>query len=129
MPRLHRIRGWYCASEEYWSGQGHLGALDDVPIPRTYKLEQTGYDPIVRTPAQSEMEAKIGQAVQKSFEFGDRTPVGVFYQNEHIPTYEERLAHRTPAYGDSPPAKQDVGLPDGTPLADVSRLLDEFRVT
>jgi len=116
-------------TKEYWSGEGHLGALDERPIPRTYKLEQTGYDPVVRSPAQAEMEEKTKQAVPKSFEFGDRTPIGVFYQNEHVPTYEDRLAQETPSYRDWPPAKQDIALEDGTPLANISSLLDELRVT
>ena len=75
-----------------------------------------------------EMEDKIKQAVMKSFEFGDHTPIGVFYQNEHIPTYEERLTQRMPTYRSSPPAEQKIAHDDGTPLANVQKLLDELSV-
>jgi len=35
---------------------------------------------------------------------GDRIPIGVFYKNEHVPTFEERIAQRVPTYMDHPPA-------------------------
>jgi len=68
------------------------------------------------------------QAVMKSFEFGDHTPIGVFYQNEFIPTYEERLTGRSPSYRSNPPAAQDIARPDGTPLTNIQKLLDDLRV-
>jgi 2-oxoglutarate ferredoxin oxidoreductase subunit beta len=64
-----------------------------------------------------------------SFEFGDHTPIGVFYQNEHIPTYEERLAQRIQGYKDNPPGREEIARKDGTPAAAVSKLLEDFRVT
>ena len=84
-------------TKEYWSGEGLLDG-GGRQIPRTYKLEDTGYDGVVRTPTTDEMEEKIKGAIMRSFEFGDHTPIGVFYQNEHIPTYEDRLAQRIPSY-------------------------------
>ena len=117
-------------TKDYWSGEGLLDVdLGGRPIPRTYKLEDIGYDGIVKSPATDEMEEKIKQAMMRSFEFGDHTPIGVFYQNEHIPTYEERLAQRIPGYLENPPAKQEISRRDGTPAAVVGKLLDEFRVT
>jgi 2-oxoglutarate/2-oxoacid ferredoxin oxidoreductase subunit beta len=113
-------------TKDYWAGEGLPGAGQ---IPRTYKLEDTGYEGAVKTPETDEMEEKIKQAMMKSFEFGDHTPIGVFYQNEHIPTYEDRLAQRLPGYIDDPPAKEEISRKDGTPAAVVGKLLDEFRVT
>jgi len=115
-------------TKDYWSGEGLLDA-GGRQIPRTYKLEDSGFDGIVRTPETEEMEEKIKQAMMKSFEFGDHTPIGVFYQNEHIPTYEDRLAQRIPGYRDTPPGRQEISRPDGSPVADVAKLLDEFSVT
>jgi 2-oxoglutarate/2-oxoacid ferredoxin oxidoreductase subunit beta len=114
-------------TKEYWAGEGHLDAAGKMQ-PRTYKLEDTGYDGVVHNQDEAEMEKKIQQAVLKSFEFGDHTPIGVFYQNEFISTYEERLAGRTPSYKTNPPAAQEIARPDGTPLANISKLLDELRV-
>ena len=64
----------------------------------------------------------------KSFEFGDHTPIGVFYQNEFIPTYEERLTARMPSYKTNPPADQEIAHADGTPLANIDKLLEDMRV-
>jgi 2-oxoglutarate/2-oxoacid ferredoxin oxidoreductase subunit beta len=114
-------------TKDYWSGEGLLDA-GGRQIPRTYKLEDGHYDGVVKTGEEGEMEEKVKQAMMKSFEFGDHTPIGVFYQNEHVPTYEERLAQRIPGYREDPPGRQEIARPDGSPLADVARLLDEFRV-
>ncbi|MBI3860080.1 MAG: hypothetical protein HY296_07600 [Thaumarchaeota archaeon] len=114
-------------TKEYWAGEGHLDASGKM-MPRTYKLEETGYDGVVHNPDEAEMEAKVQQAVLKSFEFGDHTPIGVFYQNEFVPTYEERLAKRSPSYKTNPPAAQEIAKPDGSPAANISKLLDELRV-
>jgi 2-oxoglutarate ferredoxin oxidoreductase subunit beta len=116
------------ATKEYWSGEDLLDAAGK-PTPRTYKLEPTGYDGVVKTGTEEEMEDKIKQAIMKSFEFGDHTPIGIFYQNEHIPTYGERLTARMPSYGTVPPASQTILQKDGNPTADIQKLLEELRVT
>lgn len=115
-------------TKEYWAGEGHLD-MEGKQIPRTYKLEDGGYDGVVQTGSDEEVSQKIQQAVSKSFEFGDHTPIGVFYQNEHIPTYEERLAGRMPTYRSNPPALQEIARQDGTSLTSVQKMLDEIRVT
>ncbi len=115
-------------TKEYWAGAGNLD-IEGKVMPRTYKLEEGGYDGVVRTGSDEEVAQKIQQAVPKSFEFGDHTPLGVFYQNEYIPTYEERLAGRMPSYRSNPPALQEIAHEDGTPLTNVQKMLDEIRVT
>ena len=115
-------------TKEYWQGEGNLDA-NGKPQPRTYKLEATGYDGVVRSNDENEMEQKVQQAVLKSFEFGDHTPIGVFYQNEFITTYEERLAGRSPSYKTNPPADHEIMHADGTPTTDISKLLEELRVS
>ena len=114
-------------TKEYWAGEGNLDANGKV-MPRTYKLEATGYDGVVHAGDEDEVEKKVGQAVLKTFEFGDHTPIGVFYQNEFVPTYEERLAKRNPAYKSNPPAAQEIARPDGRPLANISKMLEELLV-
>jgi 2-oxoglutarate ferredoxin oxidoreductase subunit beta len=115
-------------TKEYWQGEGNLDP-SGRPKPRTYKLEETGYDGVVHSPDDDEVEKKVAQAIMKSFEFGDHTPIGVFYQNEFVPTYEERLNQRMPTYRSNPPAAQEIAHEDGTPLANVRKLLEEMRVT
>jgi len=114
-------------TKEYWAGEGRLDASGKMQ-PRTYKLEEAGYDGVVHTGEEEEVEKKVGQAVLKSFEFGDHTPIGVFYQNEFVPTYEDRLTARMPTYRSNPPAKQDIARPDGLPLTNVRKMIEELRV-
>ena len=114
-------------TKEYWAGEGNLDAQGHIQ-PRTYKLEDTGYDGVVHKGDEAEVEKKVGQAILKTFEFGDHTPIGIFYQNEFVPTYEERLAQRTPTYKSNPPAMQEIARPDGRPLANVRKMLEELRV-
>ncbi|MGD0395763.1 MAG: 2-oxoacid:ferredoxin oxidoreductase subunit beta [Nitrososphaerales archaeon] len=114
-------------TKEYWAGEGNLDA-SGKPQPRTYKLEETGYDGVVHTADEEEMERKVQQAILKSFEFGDHTPIGIFYQNEFIPTFEERLVARMPSYRTNPPAEQEIAHADGTPLASIDKLLEDMRV-
>ncbi|MBB5253864.1 2-oxoacid:ferredoxin oxidoreductase subunit beta [Sulfurisphaera ohwakuensis] len=72
---------------------------------RIYKLETLpDWDPVVKKP--EEVNEKIKKAIDKSLEWGDRIPIGIFYQNELVPSYEERIKANSPAYLDYTPAKQ-----------------------
>ncbi len=59
---------------------------------RVYKLEETGYKP----------DDKMS-AFSKSQEWGDRIPIGVFYQTR-LPTFEEQI----PALNNGPLVKQKI---------------------
>jgi 2-oxoglutarate ferredoxin oxidoreductase subunit beta len=88
---------------------------------RLYKLEDEGYDPVVHDPANAdEIVAKKIQAVAKSYEWGDRIPIGVYYQIER-PTYEEELTARRPSLREK--ALVDIDLTD----RDVTPLLEALR--
>lgn len=89
--------------------------------PRLYKLADTDYDGVVRDPSNmSEVVAKKSQAVEKSYEWGDHIPLGVFYQ-ARLRTYEEELEARLPLYASTPLVGWDVSNRDITPLLDVLR--------
>jgi 2-oxoglutarate ferredoxin oxidoreductase subunit beta len=61
---------------------------------RVYKLEEEGgYDPTDRT-----------AAWEKSHEWGERIPIGIFYRGEPISTYEEQV----PALADGPLVQQPL---------------------
>jgi 2-oxoglutarate ferredoxin oxidoreductase subunit beta len=86
--------------------------------PRMYKLEDEGYDGVVSDPSNvEEIIAKKARAVEKSYEWGDRIPTGVFYQ-ARMRTYEEELETRLPSYGDTPLVHWDVEHRDVAHLAD-----------
>ncbi len=97
--------------------------------PRLYKLEETAYDPVVHDPNNAEeISQKKGQAFQKSQEWGERIPTGIFYQIT-LPTFEDRLKERVPALKTSPAAKLPIYDPKtGTPTADISKALSDLQV-
>ena len=84
--------------------------------PRLYKLEESGYDGTVKDPNDSnEVNQMKGQAIIRSFEWGEKVPIGVFYRIEE-PTYEDMIANRMPAYKEVPLTKQDLYNRDTTSL-------------
>ena len=108
-------------TKEWYGGEDRKEATTGRAMPRVYKLEDEGYDPVVHDP--SEVEKKTTQALEKALEWGDRIPIGVFYKNEHVPTFEERIAKRVPTYFDHPPALQPIAGPGGEPRTDLTRLM------
>jgi len=87
---------------------------------RVYALEESGWDPDVR--GESDAARKAAEAYAKAFEWGDRIPIGVFYRNAHVPSFEDRIAGRLPGYLKVPPAAEPVDS-GGAPLMDA----DAFR--
>jgi 2-oxoglutarate ferredoxin oxidoreductase subunit beta len=77
----------------------------------------------------SENNEKIDQALAKSREWGDRIPIGVFYQNELVPTYEDRLDQRLGDYRARGPAKQTIATETGRSATNLQKLFQDLRVT
>ena len=94
---------------------------------RIYKLEDTGFEPTVHFNEESELNEKLSQALIKSLEWGNKIPIGIFYKNELISRYGERLTDSIPNYLENPPAKQRISS-NGKPITNVSKLLDSFEV-
>jgi 2-oxoglutarate/2-oxoacid ferredoxin oxidoreductase subunit beta len=112
-------------TKEWYQGLDNINPQNGKQMPRTYKLEEMGYDGIVHEPY--EMNNKVTQVIEKSNEWGNKIPLGIFYQNEHIPTYQERIVARIPNYMESPPAKQDISDQYNKPIAKLDKLLDDLR--
>ena len=85
---------------------------------RIYKLEDTHFDPMVHYDDETEVNEKLSQALIKSLEWGNKIPIGVFYQNEIISQYSTRLTDRIPNYLENPPAQQKISE-NGLPTTDV----------
>ncbi|MGO9645662.1 MAG: thiamine pyrophosphate-dependent enzyme [Candidatus Bathyarchaeia archaeon] len=84
--------------------------------PRLYKLEETGYDGVVKNSQDmNEINEKKGQAIIKSFEWGEKIPIGLFYRNQE-PTFEEMIASRMPVFKEVPLTKQDLFHRDISPI-------------
>jgi len=94
---------------------------------RIYKLEDTHFDPTVHYENESEVNEKLSQALIKSLEWGNKIPIGIFYQNEIISEYSTRLTDKIPNYLENPPAKQKISE-NGLPTTDISEILDSLRV-
>ncbi len=96
-----------------------------VRIPKIYKLEDEGYKGVVDNDEES--SGKIIKAIEKSKEWENRIPVGVFYENKNTPTYEERLQSRIDNYMEYPPAMQTIKDENGNPNINIDRLIDELK--
>ncbi|MCL6579727.1 MAG: 2-oxoacid:ferredoxin oxidoreductase subunit beta, partial [Candidatus Bathyarchaeota archaeon] len=85
------------------------------------------FDPIVHN-AEEETQKKIA-AIAKSYEWNERISIGVFYQNELEPTFEERISKRIPFYLQNPPAKQKISDENGKPSVHLKTLLEELKTS
>jgi 2-oxoglutarate ferredoxin oxidoreductase subunit beta len=100
---------------------------DGKPQSRLYKIEDTDFDPLVHDT--SEIFKKKVAGLEKSEEWGDRIPIGIFYKNELEPTFQERFVHRIPFYLQNPPAKQQLKDENGTSTLDLSEFMDELKTS
>ncbi|MDE3136394.1 MAG: 2-oxoacid:ferredoxin oxidoreductase subunit beta [Acidobacteriota bacterium] len=83
--------------------------------PRLYKLEDTGYDPLVHDPADpAEVTQKKAQALLRSQDPSGRIALGVYYKLE-VPTYEDFLKEKIPALESKPLVDLDIYHRDITP--------------
>jgi 2-oxoglutarate ferredoxin oxidoreductase subunit beta len=113
-------------TKEWYGGEDRLDG-GGKRMPRVYKLEDRGFDPVVRT--LEEAPEKQLQALKVGIEWGDQIPIGIFYQNGLVQTYEERLQGRIPNYFEQPPAKQVIADAGGRPSVQIRKFLDELVVT
>lgn len=114
-------------TKEWYGGEDRPDPATGKPVPRLYKLEETGYDGVVRKP--EEALTKTVAALTKANEWGDRIPLGVFYQNELVSTFQDRISQRIGDYLKNPPAKQVIADGNGKPATSIKKLLDELKVT
>ncbi|MGI0010437.1 MAG: 2-oxoacid:ferredoxin oxidoreductase subunit beta [Nitrosopumilaceae archaeon] len=114
-------------TRDWFAGLDNVDEITQKSKPRIYKLEETGYDPIVHYDSESEVNEKLTQALIKSSEWDAKIPTGIFYQNELVAPYEERIADRVPNYLENPPAIQPISS-NGKSITDISKILDLLEV-
>jgi len=114
-------------TKEWYAGEDRIDPKTGKPISRFYKLEGTGYDGVVHS--REEALPKQAAALMKAQEWGERIPIGVFYKNELVPTYQDRISQRIPGYLEKPPSKQVISDKDGAPTANIIEMLNELQVT
>jgi 2-oxoglutarate ferredoxin oxidoreductase subunit beta len=113
-------------TKEWFQGNDNIDPATNKVMPRIYKLDDIGYDGIVRD--ESEITGKMAGALEKASEWGNKIPTGIFYQNELMPTYQERITARIPTYLEDPPSRQEIADGDGKTVTNIERLLGEHRV-
>jgi 2-oxoglutarate/2-oxoacid ferredoxin oxidoreductase subunit beta len=97
------------------------------PQSRLYRLEETGFDPIVHD-WNEDFDKKVA-ALNKTREWGDRIPIGVFYKNELEPTFGDRLKDRIPFYFERPPARQKLRNENGFSTVNLSEFMGELKTS
>ncbi len=116
-------------TKDWYSGRDRIDPETGKAMPRIYKLEDINYDPYVRKPDDpAELSSKFLQVIEKSLEWGDKIPIGIFYINEYVSSYEERIADVISDYFSNPPASQKISLKDGMTNVKLERLLREFSI-
>jgi 2-oxoglutarate ferredoxin oxidoreductase subunit beta len=110
-------KDWY-AGEDRKDAQGK-------PQSRLYKLEETGFDYNVKD--WNEDFKKKMAALEKTQEWGDRIPIGVFYKNELEPTFQERYSKRVPFYIAKPPAKQKLTNANEYSYVSLKEFMDDLK--
>lgn len=113
-------------TKDWFKGLDRVNLQTGKAESRIYRLEDADWDPrVIRT---DEELTKVVEALKKSTEWGDRIPIGVFYKNELVPTFEERITKRIPFYALEPPAKQEISDDIGVPMAVMEKWFKELRI-
>jgi 2-oxoglutarate/2-oxoacid ferredoxin oxidoreductase subunit beta len=113
-------------TKDWYAGEDRRDALGK-PQSRLYKLEEEGFDPVVGDWS-VDWKKKVS-ALDKTQEWGDRIPIGVFYQNELEPTFQERYIKRIPFYMSKPPAKQKLTDDYGCSHVDLNQFIGELKTS
>jgi 2-oxoglutarate ferredoxin oxidoreductase subunit beta len=114
-------------TKDWYSGEDRKDPKTGKPQSRLYKLEETGFDPVVHK-TEEDFQKKMA-AMDKAREWGDKIPIGVFYMNEFQPTYADRITKRIPFYRTNPPAKQKICDDQGYSTADLSEFFNDLRTS
>ena len=89
------------------------------------KVYEMDIDPVVKDP--SEELAKKNAALAKAYESDGKIPIGIFYRNSLIPSYEERLKDDIPNYLEYYPAMQAIEK-DGRSTSSVDSMIERIRM-
>jgi 2-oxoglutarate ferredoxin oxidoreductase subunit beta len=114
-------------TKDWYAGMDRIDPETKKAKSRLYKLDEAGYDPVVHDLTE-DFKKKVA-ALEKAQEWGDRIPIGVFYQNELTSTLQERLTQRIPFYLSNPPAKQKISDETGASSANLEQFFEELKTS
>ena len=95
--------------------------------PRLYALSSENYDPLV--PAHTDetlRDEKFTQGMRKAQEWGERIPLGVFYQDLSAPEFTQQISQQTVSYLERPPARQVPPVHNSKSMVDMHSLITRF---
>ena len=114
-------------TKDWYAGADRPDPATGQPQPRLYKLQDIGFDPLVRE--ENEIFKKKVAGMEKAQEWDDKIPMGVFYQNPLEATFQDRFAKRIPFYLQTPPAKQQLKDQNGNSTVDLSDFMDDLKTS
>ncbi len=114
-------------TKDWYNGEDLKDPATGKARSRLYKLQETGFDPVVHE--NGEIFKKKVAGMEKAQEWGDKIPIGVFYQNPFEPTFQERFANRIPSYLQFPPAKQQLKDQNSVSTVDLSEFMDDLKTS
>jgi 2-oxoglutarate ferredoxin oxidoreductase subunit beta len=114
-------------TKEWFAGEDKKDPQTGNAQSRLYKLGDTGFDPVVHE--LNEVFKKKVAGMEKAQEWGNKIPIGIFYQNELEPTFQERLSKRIPFYMENPPASQQLEDENSVSTVDLSQFLDDLKTS
>ena len=114
-------------TKEWYAGEDRKDPATGKPQSRLYNLQETGFDPVVHD-LNEDFKKKVA-GIEKAQEGDDKIPVGIFYQNELQPTFQDRLTQRIPFYMENPPAKQKLKDENGVATVDLSEFMDDLKTS
>jgi 2-oxoglutarate ferredoxin oxidoreductase subunit beta len=114
-------------TKEWFAGEDRKDPKTGKAQSRLYKLDDTGFDPVVHEWGEDFKKKVAG--LEKAQEWGDRIPIGIFYRNELEPTFQQRLINRIPFYMEKPPAKQHLKDENHLSTIDLSEFLDDLKTS
>jgi 2-oxoglutarate/2-oxoacid ferredoxin oxidoreductase subunit beta len=111
-------------TREWFQGKDNLDSQKSTP--RIYKIEETGYDGTIHD--ETEVNEKMSKILEFASEWESKIPIGIFYQNELVPSYHERISENIKDYFARPPSHQEISDNGNKPLAKIDRILNKFQV-
>ena len=116
-------------TKSFYSGEDRPDPATHRPVPRVYDVEKNGHNPLITKATKDEDLDKLTlDVIRLSNVWGDRIPIGVFYQNETVPTYEDRISGRIPTYREKSPATQRIQLQNRKSAIDSPKLWKELII-
>jgi 2-oxoglutarate/2-oxoacid ferredoxin oxidoreductase subunit beta len=113
-------------TKDWYSGEDRKDS-QGKPQSRLYKLSDESFDFAVKDWT-DDFPKRIA-ALQKAQEWGDHIPIGIFYQNQLEPTFQERFSKRIPFYLENPPAKQKLADSRGNSHVDLQEFLEDLKTS